>query len=60
MLHQVRIIVDEAGQPVSAVVLVNWDEPGEQTWPVPVGPFDTATEVLQRCVGQVDTQLRLW
>lgn len=60
MLHQVRIIVDEAGQPVSAVVLVNWDEPGEQTCPVPVGPFDTVQEVLERCCGRVDTQLRLW
>jgi hypothetical protein len=60
MLHQVQITLSEAGEPLSAVLIVNWDEPGEQVAVVPVGPFDTPADVLATALGKVDTQLRLW
>lgn len=59
-LHHLRIIVDSAGHPLSAVhgIETEWDG---TTWRVfNPGPFDSPGEVWERLCSEVDTQMQLW
>jgi hypothetical protein len=59
-IHEVRVQVDEYGQPLGCTVIHSWGSEREQVEPVPFGPFDTAGEVAALGLARVDVQLTLW
>lgn len=60
VLHRLSIIVDEHGHPAGATISYRYDEARAVHEPIPVGPFDTLNEVMDRIVGRLDVQLMLW
>jgi hypothetical protein len=58
--HELRIVLDPAGQPLAASATTLLDDGGYRVRPVQPGPFETPTEVLEGLCDGLDIQLRLW